>query len=112
MCPVKLSKEFNQIILESVDDGLSILGDESVLSAFYSCLEKRKGIERQDIPYKVDAFLGFLEELFHEGASIIERRIERSLFKRIHTVYVEHKDWRFNEYVDYAHSSYVSNGGK
>jgi len=41
-----VSKEFRQLTLDAVDDGLAVLGDESVIQAFYDCLQKRRQIKR------------------------------------------------------------------
>jgi hypothetical protein len=79
----KPSREFNQLVLEAVDEGLSILGGDPVKDAFYYHLEKRANVKRSEIPDKLGAFHEALADLFFHGSVILERRISRYLYGRL-----------------------------
>jgi hypothetical protein len=83
MTSSKPSREFNQLILEAVDEGLSILGGDPVKRAFYYHLEKRANIRRSEIPHKLEGFHDALADLFFVGSVILERRICRYLYGRL-----------------------------
>lgn len=57
------SGEFETILLEAVDWGLSSLG-ETPKQAIHFHLEKSFGVRKEEIPYKVEAFAGAVEEIF------------------------------------------------
>ncbi len=102
----KSSKEFDQLILEAVDEGLSILGGDSVKRAFYYHLEKRAKIKPDEIPRKLKAFHEVLTELFFDGSVILEMRISRHLYKRLGLEPPSNNGWTFADYVREAFVRY------
>lgn len=98
------NSSFNEIMIEAVDDGLSLLGDHSK-QVLYSYLEKTSKIKKQDIPEKIEEFTNAVERIFGEGARLLEIEIMRQLYKK-----VEHKieypsgknDLLFVDYVEAA----------
>ena len=73
--------EFENLLLEAVDQGLSVLGESSKLSIYFH-LEKSFGIKRQDIPQKTDAFVSAVEKLFGPGAKCIETLVSKGLCEK------------------------------
>ena len=73
--------EFENLLLEAVDQGLSVLGESSKLSIYFH-LEKSFGIKRQDIPQKTDAFVSAVEKLFGPGAKFIETLVSKGLCEK------------------------------
>jgi hypothetical protein len=73
---------FENALLESIDEGLSLLG-ESPKQAVYYHLEKNFNMRRQDIPRKIDEFTEAIEKIFGAGAKIIEIQIMKCLFKKV-----------------------------
>jgi hypothetical protein len=108
MSSSKLSKEFNQLILEAIDESLSILGDEPVKSAFYYHLKKRASIKRDDIPERLETFHEVLTELFCNGSVILERRISKKLYERLGLELPANNGWTFARYVREARGKYES----
>lgn len=106
MSSCKPPKEFNQLILESVDEGLSILGEAPVKRAFYYHLEKRENIKRDEIPDKLEAFHNALSELFFTGSIILERRMSRYLYERLGLELPTNNGWSFQDYIKEACLSY------
>jgi len=108
MAYCKPFKEFSQLVLEAVDEGLSILGDEPVKRAFYYHLEKRANIKRSEIPEKLKAFHDALADLFFDGSVVLERRISRHLFGRLGLELPIHDGWTVADYVREACVRYAS----
>jgi hypothetical protein len=95
---------FKELLLESVDDGLSVLGDSGKQVVYYH-LEENFKIKRQDIPYKIKEFTDAIERIFGAGAKILEIKIMRSLFKKggyALKKYLKLQNLTFIEYVTTA----------
>jgi len=75
--PKSRSSDRREVILASIDEGLSIFGD--VKPAIYYHLEKAFRIKQQEIPEEIEEFLKALNRLFGLGAKVIENSILRSL---------------------------------
>jgi len=73
---------FEKLLLESIDEGLSSLG-ETCKQVIYFHLEKKFKLTKQDIPSRIDDFTEAMENIFGVGAKIIEIRIMKSLFKNM-----------------------------
>jgi len=101
--------EFEELLLESIDDGLSILGD-STKQAVYVCLQKTYGIKKQDIPNKIQRFTHAIEQIFGPGAKLLQIQIMKQLYQRIghaFEYFPENGELLFLEYVDAVEASYV-----
>jgi hypothetical protein len=66
--------KFDSVFLKSVDSAFSMLG-ESSSQAIYQYLEKRLGIDREDLPKAIAEFSRALDEIFGIASPIIETRI-------------------------------------
>ncbi len=78
---------FNDLLLEAVDDSLSILS-KTVKIALYNHLENNFQIKKEDIPVKIGAFSNALEGIFGEiGSRHIEILIMKKLFEKLKTKY-------------------------
>jgi len=99
--PESLQK-YRQAILEAVDDGLSILGDEPVKRAFYFQLEKRAKMTRKEIPNNLDVFHEVLVDMFYQGAIILERRMAREFYEMLNLQFEGNNGWSLYDYVKNA----------
>lgn len=101
------NSDFNKIMLEAVDEGLSLLGDCSK-QALYSHIEKTLKIEKEDIPDKIEEFTCAIERIFGQSAKLLEIEIMKNLYKRVEHSFeypVENDDLIFIEYVRGARAS-------
>ena len=73
--------DFEKLLLESVDEGLSSLGDSSK-QAIYFHIEKRFNIKKYEIPGNFAAFDQAIEKLFGLGANFLETLILKRLFEK------------------------------
>jgi hypothetical protein len=93
--------KFEEVLLEAIDEGLSLLG-ESSKHAVYFHLEKAFKMNRLDIPYRIEDFTDAMEKLFGAGAKILEIHIMKCLFKKVgynFKHYPKQKNLTFMEYI-------------
>ena len=93
--------KFEKVLLEAIDEGLSLLGEPSK-QAVYIHLEKAFKINRQNIPYRIEDFTDAIEKLFGAGAKILEIHIMKCLFKKVgykFTHYTKQKNLTFMDYI-------------
>jgi hypothetical protein len=95
------TKKFEEILLDAIDEGLSLLG-ESAKEAVYFHLEKTFKISKTDIPYRMEEFTDAIEKLFGEGSKILEIHIMKCLFKKVNNFKhsPKQKNLTFTEYVE------------
>jgi hypothetical protein len=72
---------FIEALRESVDDALSVLGEEAKQAIY--CYLRKCGLTQHEIPYRIDEFSEALEALFGTAAKIIQTLIMKELYKRI-----------------------------
>src|SRR3989304_8133969 len=69
---------FEELFLETVDSAF-LLMSESCRQAIYRHLENGYGIKRESIPSNIEAFVKALEDIFGQGARLLEIKIMRTL---------------------------------
>lgn len=92
------TQSFSQILLECMDDGLSVLGNEP-REAAYQFLRTICSLPREDIPERVPEFAAGLKKALGGASKVIERLILRKLFEKTGSSFRELPDADFNEYV-------------
>jgi hypothetical protein len=70
---------FEQLIAESIDESLSSLGPSAKQAVYYH-LEKLFNIKKSEIPLKIEEFSIAIEDIFGEGAKLLEIQ----MMKRLH----------------------------
>ena len=93
--------EMRKVLLQAVDDGLSVPGD-IVKAAIYDRIEKSYRLKREEIPEKLEAFHRALEDLLGDSAKVLERLISKSLYSRPELNFVTHENWTLLDYVSHA----------
>jgi len=108
-----MSKEdFDKLLLEAVDEGLSSIGESSRL-AIYFHLEKAFNVKRHEIPYKIEDFTGAIEKIFGLGANFLEILIMKRLYEKVGGCFKWRgsKDLTFTKYVATARQSFLKKKG-
>jgi len=102
------NRDFDKLLLEAVDEGLSSLG-ESPKQAIYFYLEKSFNIKKQEIPYKIEAFADAIEKIFGLGANFLENLIVKRLYEKVGQSFElrESKNLAFTEQVASAKRSFL-----
>lgn len=96
----KRARDFEELLLEAIDDGLSLLGDSSK-QVVYFYLEKTFKMKRLDIPYKIEEFTDAIEKIFGTGAKILEIQIMKCLFKKFGNTFEHYSDQKSLEFTEY-----------
>ena len=80
----KLSEyeNFDQLLLDAIDEGLAGLG-EAGKASIYIHLEELFNIRKQEIPNKLDGFSNALHRIFGLGARQLEILIMKNLHERV-----------------------------
>jgi hypothetical protein len=98
-------KNFDQILLESIDEALCILS-ESVKTSIYFHLWDKFEIKKQEIPNKLDEFSDALESIFGIGARHLEILFMKSLYSKISLEFNSPNDFKMVipdlTFVEYA----------
>jgi hypothetical protein len=76
------SKDFDRLLLNSIDDALLSLG-ESARQSIYFHIENNFSVPRNQIPNNLQDFQFTLEKIFGVGARFIEILIMKNLYKKI-----------------------------
>ena len=96
---------FEQLLLECIDEGLSVLGNEPC-QALYQYLLTIFSLPREDIPGRVPDFVAGLRKSLGGASKVIERIILRKLFQKTGSSFRETIDTEFTEYVADARQRY------
>lgn len=78
------STDFKSIVTQAVDETLSSLGRE-VKPAFYFILEKKFGLNKEDIFNNIESITRAIESIFGESSLLLEIRIMRNLHGKVKT---------------------------
>jgi hypothetical protein len=80
----KLKKdiEFNQVLLDSIDEALTSLGEKAKASMYFY-LQSNFGLPKKNIPDRVNEFADALEKIFGQGALQLETLIMKCLNEKV-----------------------------
>ncbi|MEM2081455.1 MAG: hypothetical protein QXP44_04680 [Candidatus Bathyarchaeia archaeon] len=103
----KNSAEFDEILLNAIDEALNSLG-ESVKHSIYFHIESKFYVPRNRIPENLEEFQGALEKIFGTGARFIEILIMKNLHSKIGLpLKIEDTQLEFVKYVDAAREGFL-----
>jgi hypothetical protein len=91
-------QSFEQLLLECIDEGLSVLGNEPE-QALYQYLLTICSLPREEIPDRVADFAAGLKKALGGASKVIERLILRKLFQKTGSSFREAIDTEFVDYV-------------
>jgi hypothetical protein len=102
-----VKKDFEKLMLDAVDEGLSSLG-ESSKQAIYFHLERSFDLRREEIPDRIGAFSQAMENIFGAGAGCLEVLIMQRLYEKVGGALEWDKSKGFSlvEYVTVAKRSF------
>jgi len=78
-----VNKDFDSIVLQTIDEVLLSLLGESAKKAVYFQLTEYFGIKREEIPSHLGDFSDALEKIFGTGAKLLEIAFMEQLHKKI-----------------------------
>jgi hypothetical protein len=102
------SRNFDRLLLNSIDDALLSLG-ESARQSIYFHIENNFNVPRQQIPYNLENFQFALERIFGVGARFIEILIMKSLYQKLNCPLdmEDNKQLEFVKYMEAARQTFV-----
>jgi hypothetical protein len=92
---------FDEFFLEAVDKAFSMLGNHSK-ELMYRYLENKCGVDKENIPHKVDLFSQTIEAIFGQSSKIIEMKIMRTLHEKVPTFIYSEKKASNLSFVNYV----------
>lgn len=81
-----VESEFDAILLESIDEALSALGN-SINQAIYFHLEQNFGIRKDEIPKRLGGFKQALENILGAGGDLVEILILKKLYEKVGKIF-------------------------
>ena len=92
-------KDFEKLILETVDEELKrIFGKEATL-IIYGYLENNLSLRREEIAEKIELFSKGIDKFFGSGARMLERTILTDLYSNFGLEYETKRGYSFVDYV-------------
>jgi len=77
------AKEFRSFLLKRFEDTISQILGEGAKTSLLECLEKHKGLKRDEMGIQVDVMRRCLKEIFGEPAIVLERMIARQIYRKL-----------------------------
>jgi hypothetical protein len=102
-----LSGDFERLLLEAIDEGLSSLGESSQQAIYYH-LERSFNVKREDIPTRLIAFTQAIGNIFGVGANFVEILILKKLYEKIGGILIwkDSESFGFMEYLAKARRTF------
>lgn len=91
--------EFNEALIESVDEVVKELFSQQVLDALHSNLSERRSISWDQIPNQLPTLRVVLEKCFGLGATTVERKIARRLYAKFSLEFPRDTRLELTDYV-------------
>jgi len=97
----QVEERFRQVLLEAIDEGLLMLGENS-RKAVYFHLQNMFSLKKEDVPDRPEVLVRGLEKIFGAGAKAIETWILKSLYQKLGAKYEEKKNSQFEDHLNDA----------
>jgi len=98
-------KSFEQLLLEAIEEALSLFGGSVKEVVLFYCSTKH-GVSREQLPVKLNSFVKCLEEIFSYASRAIEMQVASRLYAKLGLSFVHRKDRRLIDYVEEARRRY------
>ena len=98
----QLGREFNDVLVASIDETITDLLSRTVVDALYAHLQTNHSISRDEVPYRLDTLFTTLEKIFGAGSQTITRVIARKFCLKLGLEFTGNPSRTLLEYVDEA----------
>jgi hypothetical protein len=99
----QLGREFNEALVESIDETITDLLSRAVVDALYVRLQTDHSISRDEVPYRLDTLFAILEKIFGVRSSqTIAKAMARKFCLKLRLEFTGNPDRTLLEYVDEA----------
>jgi hypothetical protein len=101
--PQPRRREFNDLLLESIDETITILLSREVVDALYRYLQTTHSISRDQIPSRLDALSSILAKTFGlPSSATISKVIARRFYSKLALTFSDNPGGSLLEYVERA----------
>ena len=94
--------DFNETLIESIDETITDLIGRVVIDALYVHLQKNYSISRDEVPYRLDVLLAILKRLFGESSLTLSKAIAKRFYFKLGLEFTDNPNHTLLEYVDEA----------
>ena len=98
----QLSREFNDLLVQSIDETITDLLSRAVVDALYAHLQTVYSVPKDEVPNRLDTLLTALEKVFGASSQTITRAIARKFYLKLGLEFTNHPSYTLIEYVDEA----------
>lgn len=105
---VDTKEEFKKLLLQTIDENLKQIFQETATHIVYQFLENSYSLKREEIPEKLETFMEGLHQFFHSGSLMIEQMILKEIHMKLGLKYKIRKDYRFVDYIDDLENVYYA----
>jgi hypothetical protein len=98
----KTVRSFNEIVCQAIDETLEELIGSRV-EGLYVHLKYKFGVDRNELPYRIDTLCSVLEGAFGvKGARVIERKVAKNLYEKIFLPFDDQQGLRLEDFLKLA----------
>lgn len=99
----QLSREFNEVLVESIDETITALLSRAVVEALYVHLQTFYSVSRDEVPYRLETLFASLEKVFGVRSSqTITKAIAKQFYIKLGLEFTSNPNRTLLEYVDEA----------
>jgi hypothetical protein len=98
----ELEREFNDILIDSIDESITALLSREVVDALYAHLQSVHSISKDEIPRRLETLCSTLEKIFGHSYKIICRAITRKFYAKLGLTFFANPGRTLIEYVEEA----------
>lgn len=103
MQPSRTAREFNEVLVESIDETITTLLSREVVNALYLHLQTALSIQKDEVPYRLETLFTTLERTFGLTSSkTIGKAIARTFYAKLGLTFTNNPDRTILEYVEKA----------
>jgi len=102
-------RSFNEIVCQAIDETLKEFVGPRVTEAVYMHLKYKFGVDRDELPYRIDTICLILERTFGvKGAHAIERMAAKNFYGRILLPFNDEQGSTLEDFLKVAKETVVS----
>lgn len=98
----KVPADFNERLVESIDETITALLSKGVLDSLYLHLERCFAITKDELPYRLETFFSILEKTFGSSEKTIGKAIAKRFYFKLRLEFDEKANHNLREYVEEA----------
>jgi len=96
---MKSVKEFEKILLETIDESMVQVFGNTSTGVIYNFIEGNHDLKKEDIPENLEIFSSILEKMFGFGATFLEKLVLKKLYMKLGLKYEEKEGYKFLDYI-------------